>query len=433
MAKSMFNPLRPDLITRRHHRLAAAVLAAVTVVGLAACQGDSPRAAPVSSAASVPAVWLAAPATLLAERTRYRGGDPRTGSAVTALLARADHDLAVTPVSVTTKTQLPPSGDRHDYLSLSVYAWPDPSRPDGRPYVIRDGQRNPSIADVPDKAGLNDVIDWSQELAYAYFFSGDAAYATKAAAVLRTWFLAPGTRMNPNLNYAQGVPGASTGQPGGIIDTADLPLVLDAADLLAGSSAWTAADQSGLQAWVGDLLAWLRTSAAGRAEAGATNNHATWFAGQVIDYALFTGDTALARSLARQSESTVIAAQITATGRQPLELARADTWSYSTYNLDALSRLARLAASVQVDLWNYTAPNGASIRKALDYLAPYADHLADWPETQSRTRTDQYLVEPLFAAAAAYHDPAYASAATAAAATLPARYPAWSLLLPSAG
>ena len=45
----------------------------------------------------------------------------------------------------------------------------------------------------------------------------------------------------------------------------------------------------------------------------------------------------------RPAEATIIAAQITATGRQPLELARADTWSYSTYNLDALSRLARLA------------------------------------------------------------------------------------------
>ena len=91
-------------------------------------------------------------------------------------------------------------------------------------------------------------------MAYAYFFSGDAAYAVKAAAILRTWFLAPATRMNPDLTYAQGVPGASTGQPGGIIDTADLPLVLDAAHLLDGSPAWTAADHTGLQAWVGGYL-----------------------------------------------------------------------------------------------------------------------------------------------------------------------------------
>ena len=39
--------------------------------------------------------------------------------------------------------QLPPSGDKHDYMSVGPYWWPDPSKPDGLPYIRRDGEVNP--------------------------------------------------------------------------------------------------------------------------------------------------------------------------------------------------------------------------------------------------------------------------------------------------
>ncbi len=411
-----------------------AVLGAALAGTMSSCghPAGSPGPGVVAVASVGPAVELADPSTLAAERAAYRAGSAPVSALIAPLLARADRDLAAEPVSVTAKTQLPPSGDRHDYLSLSVYAWPNPSTRDGRPYVIRDGQRNPAVDAVPDKADLDDVIDWSQELAYAYYFSDNPAYASKAATILRTWFLAPATRMNPNLTYAQGVPGASDGQPGGIIDTADLPQVVDAVALLSGSPAWTAADQSGMRSWFGSYLSWLQTSTDGRAEAVTTNNHATWYADQITAYALFVGDAALARATVLRAESSIIAAQITTAGTQPVELARADTWSYSTYNVAGLARLAQLAASVHVDLWTYVAPDGASIRAALDFVAAYADHLVDWPYPQARATTLQYLAGPLYAAAAAYHDSAYAGAATAAAATLPAAYPALALLYPPA-
>src|SRR5439155_1026760 len=74
--------------------------------------------------------------------------------------------------------------------------------------------------------------------------------------------------------------------------------------------------------------------------------------------------------------------QVTADGRQPYELARTRSLAYSVMNLEGLCRLAELARHVGVDLWSYRSARGGSIRKALDYLAPYVDPRRKWPGRQ---------------------------------------------------
>ena len=45
--------------------------------------------------------------------------------------------------SVTDKTLSPPSGNKHDYMSLAPYWWPNPNTANGLPYIRRDGVVNP--------------------------------------------------------------------------------------------------------------------------------------------------------------------------------------------------------------------------------------------------------------------------------------------------
>src|SRR5262252_10706871 len=236
-----------------------------------------------------PRVFLLDASQLQAARGAIRQGDKTTARAWDRLQREAQKALSEGPFSIVGKAVAPPSGDKHDYLSQAPYFWPDPKSPNGLPYVRRDGERNPELNKISDHQSLDRMQSAVEALALAYYFGGDEAYADKAAQLLRAFFLDPSTRMNPNLEYAQFVPGVNTGRGIGLIETRGLPRVVDAIGLLASAKAWAAGDQSGLQKWFSDFLRWMQESKNGREESAAKNNHGTFYDVQVVSYALFVG------------------------------------------------------------------------------------------------------------------------------------------------
>jgi len=62
---------------------------------------------------------------------------------------------------------------------------------------------------------------------------------------------------------------------------------------------------------------------------------------------------------------------------------------------------------VGVDLWSYQSPAGGSIRKALDYVAPYADPSLTWPGQQITPMELDWPVLLLERARVAYGDARY--------------------------
>ena len=66
-------------------------------------------------------------------------------------------------------------------------------------------------------------------------------------------------------------------------------------------------------------------------------------------------------------------------------VARTKSLSYSRMNLSAFQRLARLGEKVGVDLWNYETPDGRSIKKAQDFLAPYLRREKEWEYPQLKS------------------------------------------------
>ena len=328
--------------------------------------------------ASPPAVFLLDAKQLERSRTAIKNGDKLVAPAWSRLDREAQKALSAGPFTVLNKGVTPPSGDKHDYMSQAPYFWPDSSKPNGLPYIRRDGERNPEINKITDHKTIDDLENAVETLALAYYFKGDEAYATKAVQLLRTFYLDPRTRMNPNLEYAQFIPGVNTGRGIGLIETRGFTRVVDAVGLLKGSKSLNVGDENGLKDWFGKFLQWMLDSRNGREEAAAKNNHGTYYDVQVVSYALFVGRRDLAKQVLETAKLKRIAAQIEPDGRQPLELARTKAWSYSNGNLDGLMQLAILGERVGIDLWNFQTRDGRSIRKALDFLTPVALSEKKW-------------------------------------------------------
>jgi len=361
-------------------------------------------------AQAVPATIVLRGDALARARAMVAAGDPAVRAAFVALRRSADRELLAPVVAVTDKrTLLPPSGDRHDYFSLSPYWWPDPAKPDGLPYVRRDGEVNPQSKQDLDRPRLGAMVDNVNALSLAWYFTGDDRYAVRAGRQLRAWFLDDSTRMTPHLHFSQLVRGNPAERGSGIIDTHNFIDVIDASLLLEGSAGWSARDAEGLRHWMRAYLGWLRDSPNGRHEREAKNNHGSWYAAQTATYALFVGDSGLARAIVGEA-TTRIGSQIRPDGSQPAELERTRSMHYSGFNADALSVLAEVGRHVGVDLWHFEAPAGGSLRGAIDHVAEYAWHPADWPGQQIDAVDQVLLVDLLRRAQAALGAPVYAAA-----------------------
>jgi glycerophosphoryl diester phosphodiesterase len=353
-----------------------------------------------------PRVFLMNGRTLLRVRHRVAADSEQLRPAAAKLREQADATMKMKPVSVMDKDAVPPSGDKHDYMSQGSYWWPNPKTPDGLPYVRRDGEYNPECRKL-DSRPLHAMTNAVNTLALAYLMTDKEEYADKAAELLRVWFLRPATRMNPHLKYGQAIPGICDGRGIGIIDTACLARLVDAVGLLSNSSAWKTEEQASLQAWFDAYLKWLLTSDHGLDEAKQPNNHGTYYDVQVASFALFVGKKELAHETLRRSAERRIAPQIEPDGRQPWELRRTNAWGYSLMNLSGMFDLATLSAHFDIDLWHYETPDGRGIRKAIDWLAQYADGTKRFEYKHIKGMSYGRLGQLLRRAAIAYDHPPY--------------------------
>ena len=344
-----------------------------------------------------PNVFSLSANSLAAVRERIAHADPALAPALAQLRSEADKLLKRKPWSVMDKARVPPSGNKHDYLSFAPYYWPDPKTSDGLPYVRRDGETNPESKTGTDSAAFEHLGEAIETLGLAYYLTGLEPYAEKAAQLAHTWFLDPATAMTPHLKYAQGVRGKNKGRGTGILDSRPLVNATDGMALLTGSPSWTPTDQKALLAWISTYYSWVTESKNGTLEAAAENNHGSWYDAQVIHFALVLGRNDDARQIASHAFER-IATQIEPDGRQPLELARTKSFNYCCFNLEALLQLARVSRHVDIDLWSFSTPDGRNLTAALRFMAPYADAAKPWPKEDLKADARDRLL-PLFAEA----------------------------------
>ncbi len=324
---------------------------------------------------------------------------PPSAADLSAPAAKADAAKERPIRTVVDKPKPSPTGDAHDYVSFARYWWPDRKSPTGLPYVRHDGRHNEAQVAEGDHERLFNFCATVTELAAAWRSQHDESAALRAGEWLRAWFIAPATRMNPNLEYSQVRLGhdGNHGAASGVLDGRGFIDVVEALTLLQGSPALSAPDQTAVQAWFSRYLDWLLNSKNGRVEHAAKNNHGSWFLAQAIAIAEYTGRDDVARRLAAE-DKVLLTHQLRSDGSQPEELRRVDGLGYSAFNLEAQFKIARLASGVGVDLWHYTTPNGASLRAAVAFLTPYNAAPEKWPHAQHAKLAPGFL-DSLLAAA----------------------------------
>jgi hypothetical protein len=319
--------------------------------------------------------------SLAAKKIRVRAKDPALMPAYEQLLQDADKLLEYAPVSVMQKNAIPPSGDKHDYMSIAPYFWPDPSKSNGLPYINKDGVVNPEVRQYTDKTNLPIVCDNIYLLSLAWYFSNDEKYARHASKLAEVWFLDTATRMNPNLNYGQAVKGVTEGRAEGLIDSRFFIWAIDGIRLLQTSRYWTARDQASMKQWFSGFLGWMQTSRIAQKEMNSKNNHGVWYDAQSLAMALFADSVELAGKIVLRAVDR-LDRQMDTSGLFRLELSRTTSLHYSVFILNAFIVVAELSEQTSVNVWTVETPSGKSLKKGFQAILPFIAREKPWPWPQ---------------------------------------------------
>ena len=293
------------------------------------------------------------------------------------IIRAANQYLKEKPVTITASHSPRSAGGSHDFFSEGDYWWPDPKNPDG-PYIQRDGMSNPSNF-VEHRRALMRMSMQVPALTAAWLLTGQRRYAQHAAEHLRAWFINEETRMNPNLQFAQAIKGITTGRGIGIIDTIHLVEVARSIEVLAGSGMLKSEELTDIRRWFADYLQWLTTSKNGSEERDAKNNHGTCWVMQVAAFAQLTDNSEVLKYCRSRFKTVIVPNQLDKDGSFPQELMRTKPYSYSLFNLEAMSAIAQILSTPKDNLWKFETPDGRGMRVAMNYMFPYIRKKKDFP------------------------------------------------------
>ncbi|KAG8908781.1 hypothetical protein FRB99_003019 [Tulasnella sp. 403] len=309
---------------------------------------------------------------------------PRTKAAQQEIVAAAQYWNQQGPWSVLNKTILPPTGNKHDYLSWSPYWWPDCSNVKNTTaltdqevwtkcnYFQKDGQFNPDRALVNDTGSFAVMSDAVFYNVLAYKITGDGQYASSAAHYIDVWFLNNATYMTPNLEYSQvirGANGSKTGTHTGVLDLHCITKIVSGILVLRamGAAAWTPELDTGMKNWTNQYLNWLQTNPIALEEKAAKNNHGSFYFSQTASLLILMNDFHGAKNLLQEFFDGIYKAQIDAKGEQPFEAERTRAYHYRAYNAGAIITIHRIAEYLDWNSWNITTAAGTNIRDAVNF------------------------------------------------------------------
>lgn len=338
-------------------------------------------------------------------KAKIKSKDPYFLKNYEAIIKSGNKALNYVADPVNNKTLMPASNDKHDYLTYAPYRWPDTTKADGLPWIAKDGIINPVSRDLStDNTRKTDFFNAINNLAFSYYFSDEPKYAQRAIDLIKVWYLNPATKVNPNMNFGQAVPGSSNGSKAGIQEWKPQSSVLNALQLFDKAGVLPRDVKIGMNDWLTKYLTWLTTDEMAISTKFTGQNHATSYSEQVVGLMMYLGKDTEAKTVIEDVKLSLIANQIMPDGSQPKEMGRTKSVNYSSENLWAFTQLTLMGRKLGIDLWDYESKDGRSLKKAFNYLSPFVLNPKDWPKKQITpggvAKAIEEHMKPLFSKAA---------------------------------
>ncbi|WP_066875271.1 alginate lyase family protein [Clostridium mediterraneense] len=309
---------------------------------------------------------------------------PKIRKQVNSLISSANKLLKITKYpTVTDKTILVSNGEnKHDFASMTPYLWNDPNSKSG--YIVKDGVDNPERLDSQkyDSTRLNKMVSDVNTLSLAYAITGNKAYANQASNFIKTWFINPETKMDPNMKYAEifvNAKGQTYFSGSSMISASPFISVVNDIYLIQNSNCLSSSDNTALKEWFGTFANWLLAQKPGGLDRLRINNHGTWLQAELATFYQFAGQYDKALKALEAVGPYSIFPQINQSGKIPSALIRTKSVAYTEYDLQAFITLATMGEKLNVPIWNYTSPDNGSIKGGIHYLNKYLLGEENWP------------------------------------------------------
>ncbi|PML92300.1 hypothetical protein BCT64_16455 [Vibrio breoganii] len=143
--------------------------------------------------------------------------------------------------------------------------------------------------------------------------------------------------MNPNMNYAQAIPGLSSGREAGIIESRLFINVIDSIRLV--SYELDPVLLRNVKLWFHSFQSWLINSKSGIAASKMDNNIALWYDAQLVSISLFINDSDFVNNYYDKLFFKRIHKHLNNEGILVQELQRTRPWGYMNFSMQAVGRL----------------------------------------------------------------------------------------------
>ncbi|TPX58509.1 mannuronate-specific alginate lyase [Powellomyces hirtus] len=230
---------------------------------------------------------------------------------------------------------------------------------------------------------------------------------------------APAVPSVPAAPFSPAPPGWNTISPyyGSLANLWDIHRLLDGISLLHSSSHLTPTDRTAFNSWAASYLTWLQTSTHGQHETNLTDYRGVYHDLQQISLLLFLARPDEAAHVVAAHTVPRMTTQIGPDGKIIAELVKPNAWESAVTYIQGLFVIGHMTrnAPIYLDLFGVATTDGRSIRKAIEFLLPYAlTSGSGWPLAPNKTfEVGNNFIELLKEAYVVYGDQRYLAAVAA--------------------